>query len=1181
MKKMKKIISVFLTIAMLAGIITVTPLTAAADFKAIPADLTARQLVDRMKTGWNLGNTFDAYNDSHLPGASAGMTTANQVASLETLWLGGSNNATTQTLIKELSNQGFDTIRIPVTWHKAADPGNNWQINSLWMARVKQVVDWAIEEDMYVILNTHHDNRVLNLGSGNASQATHEGNIFVTRIWAQIAEVFKDYDEKLIFASLNEPRHEGGSQEWNGGTVTVRDNVNHLNQVFVNVVRASGGNNENRLLMVPTVAAGSNNNSLNAFRVPLDLPQHRVTMSGNTVGYGNTNISSRKIILAVHTYSPFNWAHDGIGNYGGISTITGDLNRVRDRANVLGLPVILSEWGSVSESEPAGARAQHASDYVFAARERGMVAVWWDNGQGSASSHGFGLIARRRINNAHEIFHPGVIAGIRQGLTRTAATPVISNVTVSHSALAESGGTSTVTITGTNLPFGITVTAAASGAPAITATTTGSAISQTATLVFPANTGGSDRNYNISVSHDSLAAGNAAWRTVRVLRAGGCGGAETIYPLEDATLSTTDAQQRGWNLTLAQFNAATHLDITWTGTIGSVIVILNGGGNNPGWQMTEGVSRGRIALSSLNGYSTLTGLPQLFIANYGSGGFGVVGNVTMSLVAARCGICSDCAPPVNTFSVIYSANGATGGTVPIDTSSPYASGANATVRGNTGNLVRAGGYTFGGWNTAADGSGTAYAAGAAINNITTNIMLFAQWVAVDCGVHVNRKAADCTQCADCPTINLPPCGLNTCQLCCTHDADCSAACSTCNKFIPPCGLNTCQNCCTHDVSCNDTCSICGKSIPFCNICAPCLIAACGAHANRKPADCTQCADCPAIGLPSSCEAAPKCAACQAACSHTVDIIANCTICTVCGKTGLAPSCSDTCVVCTCVHEPSAEATCTTAQVCTVCSHILAAALNHNPGAAATCTVAQTCTRCPHVFVPALGHTYGDWDRVREPTRTAAGRDERVCAACLHIDSRSVPATGGNPQTPPSNPPSSNPPSNLPPPQSTPLPPPPVVIIQQTIDVTNIIVNMPVNIINTININIHVIELVVPAGKTGLTPIEVGREYAGQNAVLVRYDSAARTFEFVTAETIAANGSANLNVEQAGDYLVKTFKTGDVTGTGEVETSDALAVLRHIAGISTLNSVQLFVANGKEGDVNTADALNILRTVAGL
>jgi hypothetical protein len=130
-------------------------------------------------------------------------------------------------------------------------------------------------------------------------------------------------------------------------------------------------------------------------------------------------------------------------------------------------------------------------------------------------------------------------------------------------------------------------------------------------------------------------------------------------------------------------------------------------------------------------------------------------------------------------------------------------------------------------------------------------------------------------------------------------------------------------------------------------------------------------------------------------------------------------------------------------------------------------------------------------------------------------------------------------------------------------------------------SIPVTQLRIPAGATGNQTVSIGAAFAGQNAVLVSYNAVTGELEFVTASAVGANGNASINVTQAGDYLVLTLKTGDITGTGEVQTTDALALLRHVAGVSGLNSIQLFVANGKQGDTGTTDALNILRYVAGV
>jgi hypothetical protein len=245
--------------------------------------MTAHQVVANMGVGWNLGNTFDAHGDE--PNGLFGWTesglnlrtmTRDTIPGIETAWLPQPNRlqqTTSQSLIRAVKAAGFDTIRIPVTWFKATGQGSpssssSFTINTDWMARIKQVVDWAIAENMYVILNTHHEEQVLPLSNSGRDQA----NRFVTRIWAQIAREFRDYDHRLIFEGLNEPRTKGSANEWWGGTSDERENLNRLNQAFVDTVRADGGNNRWRIVMVPTYAAGGQAGSpvFDGFRIPND-----------------------------------------------------------------------------------------------------------------------------------------------------------------------------------------------------------------------------------------------------------------------------------------------------------------------------------------------------------------------------------------------------------------------------------------------------------------------------------------------------------------------------------------------------------------------------------------------------------------------------------------------------------------------------------------------------------------------------------------------------------------------------------------------------------------------------------------------------------------------------------------------------------------------------------------------
>jgi len=144
-------------------------------------------------------------------------------------------------------------------------------------------------------------------------------------------------------------------------------------------------------------------------------------------------------------------------------------------------------------------------------------------------------------------------------------------------------------------------------------------------------------------------------------------------------------------------------------------------------------------------------------------------------------------------------------------------------------------------------------------------------------------------------------------------------------------------------------------------------------------------------------------------------------------------------------------------------------------------------------------------------------------------------------------------------------------------------NFPVCAFNALGFSnrIPLQQLRIQAGQTGKFSTGFGKNFAEQNAVLVRYNARTNELEFVSGSKVDKNGNASMNISQTGDFLVLTFKTGDVTGTGEVDTGDALAVLRHAVGLTQLNSIQQFVAKGKTGDLDTSDALNILRYAVGL
>jgi endoglucanase len=319
------------------------------------------------------------------------------VADFEREW---GNPLTTKANIDAVKNAGFNAIRIPVTWHKAVD--DDFNIREDFMARVKQIVDWAVENDMYIILNTHHDSRIFRLSNSNMPQTRRA----FTRIWEQIAETFKDYDEKLIFLSLNEPRTYNSPNEWAGGSAEERNNLNILNQLFVDTVRASGGNNAYRSLMIPTHGAGMSDLVMNALVIPDDTVPDR-------------------IIVSLHSYAPMDFTFPMNNRSTWSVTNFDDTSQIRSRIDLAyslfvskGVPVIIGEWGSVNKNNIA-ARAAHAEYYVSYAKSRGIPTFWWDNGDNMPIRwYEWGYNEPFAILNRHDNtwIYPEIVEAIMRGI---------------------------------------------------------------------------------------------------------------------------------------------------------------------------------------------------------------------------------------------------------------------------------------------------------------------------------------------------------------------------------------------------------------------------------------------------------------------------------------------------------------------------------------------------------------------------------------------------------------------------------------------------------------------------------------------------------------------------------------------------------------------------------------------
>ncbi len=343
--------------------------------------------IKELHLGWNLGNTFDATN--------VGNISAEHELDYEKAWCG---EFTKIENIAALKAAGFNTIRIPVSWHNHVD--ENFNISRAWLTRVKEVVDWCRDMDLYVIVNTHHDNEEDFYYPDSAHMESSKK--YLTAVWSQIAEAFKDYDEHLILESLNEPRLVGTNYEWwidqnNEQCKDAVSCINTLNQLFVDTVRASGGSNASRWLLVPGYAASPDGALNPGFAMPTD-PQNRV-------------------ILSVHAYRPYNFALNKTGTKEWSldnASDTGDIIQFMDNLYgkfvLKGVPVLIGEFGAMNKDN-LEARVAFSAYYTAAARARGISCLWWDNNAFAGSGENFGLLYRK----SSSFTYPEIVQALVKG----------------------------------------------------------------------------------------------------------------------------------------------------------------------------------------------------------------------------------------------------------------------------------------------------------------------------------------------------------------------------------------------------------------------------------------------------------------------------------------------------------------------------------------------------------------------------------------------------------------------------------------------------------------------------------------------------------------------------------------------------------------------------------------------
>ena len=329
---------VLLTLAAALLPFTVITVTNAQTFE------TATNAVKNMGVGWNLGNTLDAHD------ASKTWTTTEQH---ETCW---GQPVTKPELMKMMKEAGFSAIRVPVTWYQ--EMNSDGKVKEAWMKRVKEVVDYVIDNGMYCILNVHHDTGDGSTHWLHASSTNYNKNkTKFEYLWRQIATEFKDYDQHLLFEAYNEMLDDNNT--WNEPTNKTDgyQAINNYAKSFVTVVRATGGNNAQRNLVINTYSASSTPNAMQNLNKPED---------------------SNHIIFQIHSYP--NWQNKSNAKTEIDNLISNIKSKLINRA-----PVIIGEYATFT-TWPSDidyyvkdkAVALYAMDYlVKKAKEAGIGTFYW------------------------------------------------------------------------------------------------------------------------------------------------------------------------------------------------------------------------------------------------------------------------------------------------------------------------------------------------------------------------------------------------------------------------------------------------------------------------------------------------------------------------------------------------------------------------------------------------------------------------------------------------------------------------------------------------------------------------------------------------------------------------------------------------------------------------------------
>lgn len=394
-----------------------TEVTSAADTAVTEAaaaenawdELDQTAITAAMGMGWNLGNQLEA--------------SSNKVPS-ETAW---GNPTITEDLIKAVKAQGFNTIRIPVSYLSKIGEAPDYTIDSAWLDRVQEVVDYVVGNDMYAVMNIHGDGYYTVDGSWLLCVDDNQDEIKAKyeAVWKQIADRFKDYDEHLIFESMNEEFDNTYGRPNKDGYA----NINEYNRIFVDTVRGTGSNNTKRWLLLP----GWNTNiEYTAGNYGFVIPEDKLCES-----------DGKRIMISVHYYDPYNftidensssaktqwgkYATENFDNWGQEDHVDSQMQMLHDTFIAEGYPVIIGEMGVQDKthlSESFNEYRRYWLEYVVkSAKANGCIPVYWDNGWNG--KNGFGLFDRTSCTVTQQSLIDAMIRAINSDSDYEIAAPAV------------------------------------------------------------------------------------------------------------------------------------------------------------------------------------------------------------------------------------------------------------------------------------------------------------------------------------------------------------------------------------------------------------------------------------------------------------------------------------------------------------------------------------------------------------------------------------------------------------------------------------------------------------------------------------------------------------------------------------------------------------------------------------